>query len=393
MNDQPDNHRSLGNKRNRKRGIRNDNILKHHYRHMNKNIIECLNEYLKANNKEELKFVKLPKVKFSEKQEKQEKQEEQQTTLAENYRQNEQNQSVIDFLYEQPEIKDFLNKNFQEVYNTYYTNKKKSNELQKLPFTTNKFVSIEQLNKIEEKQLQQLKGLSEDENWILSEDYFNKNKKVIQKFVLSIKQEINDKLDELNYKGQKLMIASTEKEFFKKDTKVKDFWNRETRTTKNENKENMEKTINNIMQYEPIKNILEGTLGERLNEYCKNKIPNDETTISEKEESGKNEISNNVTITEEEQEQEFCPPTSKRELFCNYSPNIGENGISVVLNSMTTNETQCETMKDEEINLNSNHELPKDKFTKKINSNQNSETISVKPNDNFLFFEDEREDK
>ena len=378
MNDQPDNHCSLGKKRNR--GIRNDNILKHRYRHMNKNMTECLNEYLETNNKEKLEFVPLPKVKFSEKQEKQ-------TTLAENYLSKKINKSVIDFLCEQPEIKEFLNKNFQEVYNTYYTEKKKSNELQKLPFTTNKFVSIEQLNKKEEKQLQQLKGVSKDKNWKknkeLSKDYFNKIKKVIQKFVLSIKQEINDKLDELNYKGQKLRKASTEKEFFKKDTKVKDFWNRETRTT---TREDMEKTINNIMQYEPIKDILEGTLGERLNEYCKNKIPNDETIIFEKEESGKNEISNNVTITEEDQEQE-------RELFYNYSPNIGENGISVVLNSMTTNETQCETMKDEEINLNSNHELPKDKFTKKINSNQNSETISVKPNDNILFFEDEREDK
>ena len=297
----------------------------------------------------------------------------------------------------QPEIKDFLNKTFKEVYNTDYTEKKKSNELQKLPFRTNKFVSIEELIKKEEKQLQ-INGVLEDENWKknkeLSKDYFNKNKKGLQKFVLSIKQDINDILDDLQYEGKKLRKATTEREFFKKDIKIKDFWNRKTPNTKN-----MGEIIDNIMRYEPIKDILETTLGERLKEYCNNKIPKDEikkeesckneipndvTTISEKEESCKNEIPNDVNETEEKEEGKT---------FCNHSSNIGENDISGQLNNMITNTTQCETMKDKGINLNSNHELPGGGFAKEMNSDQNSETSSEELNYNSLLFESEREDK
>ena len=383
---------SIGRKRPRKRGERKDNNLKHYYRHMNRNITECLNEYLETNNKEQLEFVQLPKVYLSDK--------EQKASLYENFRLKEINKSVIDFLCEQPEIKEFLNKKFKEVYYTYYTEKKKSNELQKLPFTTNKFVSIEELIKKEEKQLQQLNGVLEDENWKkneeLSEDYFNKIKKVLQqKFVLSIQQEINDILYDLQYEGEKLKLwkATTVREFFKKDTKIKDFWNRETRNT-----ENMGEIIDNIMRYEPIKDILETTLGEKLKEYCNNKIPKDEikkeesckneipndvTTISEKEESGKNEIPNDVNETEEKEGKTFC----------NHSSNIGENDISGILNNMITNTTQCETMKDKGINLNSNHELPGGGFAKEMNSDQNSETSSEELNYNSLLFESEREDK
>ena len=383
---------SLGRKRARKSSERKDNNLKHYYRHMNKNITECLNEYLETNNKEQLEFVQLPKVYLSDK--------EQKASLYENFRLKEINKSVIDFLCEQPEIKEFLNKKFKEVYYTYYTEKKKSNELQKLPFTTNKFVSIEELIKKEEKQLQQLNGVLEDENWKkneeLSEDYFNKIKKVLQqKFVLSIQQEINDILYDLQYEGEKLKLwkATTVREFFKKDTKIKDFWNRETRNT-----ENMGEIIDNIMRYEPIKDILETTLGEKLKEYCNNKIPKDEikkeesckneipndvTTISEKEESGKNEIPNDVNETEEKEGKTFC----------NHSSNIGENDISGILNNMITNTTQCETMKDKGINLNSNHELPGGGFAKEMNSDQNSETSSEELNYNSLLFESEREDK
>ena len=400
---------SIGKKRKRKRGERKDNNLKHYYRHMNRNITECLNEYLKANNKEQLVFVQLPKEYLRDKEpkaslsDKEQKaslsEEEQKPSLYKNFRLKEINKSVIDFLCKQPEIKDFLNKTFKEVYNTYYTEKKKSNELQKLPFTTNKFVSIEELIKKEEKQLQQLNGVLEDENWKknekLSEDYFNKIKTVLQqKFVLSIQQEINDILYDLQYKGKKLWKATTVREFFKKDTKIKDFWNRETRNT-----ENMGEIIDNIMRYEPIKDILETTLGERLKEYCNNKIPKDEikkeesckneipndvTTISEKEESCKNEIPNDVNETEEEKEGKT---------FCNHSSNIGENDISGILNNMITNTTQCETMKDKGINLNSNHELPGGGLAKEINSDQNSETFSKELNYSSLLFESEREDK
>ena len=375
---------SIGKKRKRKRGERKDNNLKHYYRHMKRNITECLNEYLKANNKEQLDFVQLPKEYLRDKEpkaslsDKEQKaslsEEEQKPSLYKNFRLKEKNKSVIDFLCKQPEIKDFLNKTFKEVYNTYYTEKKKSNELQKLPFTTNKFVSIEELIKKEEKQLQQLNGVLEDENWKkneeLSEDYFNKIKKVLQqKFVLSIQQEIKDILDDLQYKGEKFWKATTEREFFKKDTKIKDFWNRKTRNT-----ENMGEIIDNIMRYEPIKDILETTLGERLKEYCNNKIPKDEI---KKEESCKNEIPNDLNETEEKEEGKT---------FCNHSQNIGENDISGVRNNMITNTTQYETMKDKGINLNSNHELPGGGFAKEMNSDQNSETVSEELNyDSFIF--------
>ena len=90
----------LGRKRTRKsRGERKDNNLKHYYRYMNRNITECLNEYLKANNKKKLDFVKLPKVYLSDKEEKASlSDKEQKASLIENFRLKEKNKSAIDFL-------------------------------------------------------------------------------------------------------------------------------------------------------------------------------------------------------------------------------------------------------------------------------------------------------
>lgn len=340
MNAQPINQPSLKKKRTRSRGERLDNKFKQDYRYMDRNITECLNDYLSHTNNNE----KLERVQFSNFNSKIKKEK-----LREHFLSNENNQSVIDFLCEQPEIKDFLNKTFQEVYDTYYIKE------EELPFKTDKFISITKLNEEKEKKKQQLEIVLNDKNWInnkpLSVQNFKAHSKPLKEFFKTIKQFINDKLDESGNTLKLRRVPELKRKIFLNKTKLKDFWSRKGRKA---SEEEMKDVLDCVAKQEKsIKNILESTLENLLNEYYRNKTPN----------FGKNDD------IETETETSVQLYTDNDKILFNVNTNYSINDNQ---EQTTKNETQYKTNAIGNVNFNHN---PKEMPEEKINSNQSSQDI------------------
>ena len=338
MNAQPINQSSL--KKKRSRGERLDNKFKHDYRYMDRNITECLNDCLShTNNNKELKRVQFSKFNSKIKEKK----------LREHFLLNEENQSVIDFLCEQPEIKNFLNKTFQEVYDTYYIKE------EELPFKTDKFISITKLNEEKEKKKQQLEIVLNDKNWInnkpLSVQNFKVHSKPLKEFFKTIRQFINHKLDESGNALRLRGVPELTRKIFLNKTKLKDFWSRKGRTA---SEEEIKDRLNYVAKQEKsIENILESTLENLLNEYCRNKTPN----------FGKNDD----IETETETSVQFYTDNDKILFTVNINYSINDNQEQT-----TKNETQYETNVRGNVNFNHN---PKEMPEEKINSNQSNQHI------------------
>lgn len=348
---------------------------------MNSNMTECLNDFLHTTTiDEKLKLVQFTQINLNVGEK----------ILYEHYCLNEKNRTLMDQLCQQPEIKEFLNKTYKTVYETYYKGQ------HELPFKTDKFITIDMFYKEEENKLQQGRSILDNNNWknnnLLSSEDFKKYKEALRNFFISIKRSVNDRLDELRVNNieQKLKMPPIKRRNIKKNNKLKDIWNHKTRTTRGEE---MNKIFNFIMRDDYIKNIMECTLGEGLKQFLEDS-PNQDSGMNvelfeEKDDWFNDTVQQGFTGNDTTNKEPFCYSGYGAMIFESESCNINDRKNE---EQQTTNkETKCETMNDVIRNHNENHERSKDIFKKETqrirrsSTSPNSKTISEESNNENNF--------